>query len=350
MHKRINYLEKKYSYLSDNRIFVNSISKHFARNSHNSLLSSICECGTKNARKNLFYNGIGFLKDWAGITVFLDSYIDKKFLKYKSNFNVALLLESKFIKPDVYKRIYELADEFDLILTHDQEILINFEKKAKYVPPSSVSIGSNYCGTNFRYKKNIVSFNYSEKKKLPGHKLRHLIAERYQDFDPDILHKLGSGPQGVRIIEKGEMLKTYKFSICIENSLYPDYFTEKIIDCFVSGVVPIYWGTSNIHKFFNKKGILQFNTLEELDEIMNRISYKEEEIYNSMKSFISENYKISRKYLLFDDIHLLEIIDFIKNNKSSEFFKNIISAKPSVKYKNWTFGVNYFLNRLLDKL
>ena len=86
MHKRINYLEKKYSYLSDNRIFVNSISKHFARNSHNSLLSSICACGTKNARKNLFYNGIGFLKDWAGITVFLDSYIDKKFLKYKKGF------------------------------------------------------------------------------------------------------------------------------------------------------------------------------------------------------------------------------------------------------------------------
>ena len=38
-----------------------------------------------------------------------------------------------------------------------------------------------------------------------------------------------------------------------------------------------------------------------------------------MKSFIIENYKISRKYLLFDDIHILEIIDFIKNNKSLEF-------------------------------
>ena len=349
MHKRINYLENKYRYLKGKRIFVNSISKHFARNTHNSLLSSICACGTKNPRNNLFYNGIGFLKNWDGITVFLDSYIDNKFLKYKSKFNVALLVESKFIKPDVYKRIYELADEFDLILTHDQEILINFESKAKYVPPSSVSIGSNYFGTNFRYKKNIISFNYSEKNKLPGHKLRHLVAERYQDFDPDILHKLGSGPQGIRIIEKGEMLKTYKFSICIENSLYPDYFTEKIIDCFISGVVPIYWGTSNIKKFFNKKGIFQFDSLDELDQIMTRISHKQGEIYNSMKSFIIENYKISRKYLLFDDIHLLEIIDFIKNNQSLEFFNNIISVNPNKKNKNRLFKDN-FLKALIDKI
>ena len=60
---------------------------------------------------------------------FLDAYINKKYLKLRSDFNVALLVESKAVKPDVYKRIYELHDQFDLILTHDKEILINFEEK-----------------------------------------------------------------------------------------------------------------------------------------------------------------------------------------------------------------------------
>ena len=31
--------------------------------------------------------------------------------------------------PDVYKKLFDLEEEFDLILTHDAEVLINFEHK-----------------------------------------------------------------------------------------------------------------------------------------------------------------------------------------------------------------------------
>ena len=76
-------------------------------------------------------------------------------------------------------------------------------------------------------------------------------AKRYENISTKILHRLGSGPQGIRIVEKGEMLKPYHFSICIENTEYSDYFTEKILDCFASGVIPIYWGTKNVQKYSN---------------------------------------------------------------------------------------------------
>ena len=45
-------------------------------------------------KKNKFYNAVGFIKNWEGITIFLDAYINKKYLKLRSDFNVALLVES----------------------------------------------------------------------------------------------------------------------------------------------------------------------------------------------------------------------------------------------------------------
>ena len=175
-------------------------------------------------KKNKFYNAVGFIKNWEG-TIFLDAYINKKYLKLRSDFNVALLVESKAVKHDVYKRIYELHDQFDLILTHDKEILINFEEKARYVPADTISVGEQYFGMNMELNK-LISFNFS-KKLICWSWLRHTIAKRYEVYDDQVIYKLGSGPQGIRIVEKGEMLRPYYFSICIENSLYSDYFMKK---------------------------------------------------------------------------------------------------------------------------
>jgi len=47
-------------------------------------------------------------------------------------------------------------------------------------------------------------------------------------------------------IDKKRTISNYKFSICFENTIYPGYMTEKIIDCFVAGVIPIYLGDPNI--------------------------------------------------------------------------------------------------------
>ena len=349
MHERINYLSSKYSYLRNKGVYVNSVAKHFARKTHDSVLSTSCACGTKNPRKNSFYKGIGFVENWAGITVFLDAFIDKKFLKYKSKFNVALIVESKFVKPDVYKRLYELENEFDLILTHDKEIIINFESKARYIPADTITLGASYFGTNFQDKRNLISFNYSNKKDLPGHKLRHLISEKYNNVDSKVLHKLGSGPEGIRIVEKGEMLQSYYYSICIENSLYEDYFTEKILDCFISGVIPIYWGTSNIYKYFNERGIFRFESLAELDEIIKKIKNNGKEIYKSMENFVEENFQIATSYLFYDDVYLLEIIEYINSNRSDRDFNQLINCEMINSKTKYPLSKKDFLFRFLKK-
>lgn len=52
------------------------------------------------------------------------------------------------------------------------------------------------------------------------------------------------------IADKWDGLAPYKYSIAIENSAHPGYFTEKIVDVLLSGAIPFYWGAPNISEYF----------------------------------------------------------------------------------------------------
>lgn len=52
--------------------------------------------------------------------------------------------------------------------------------------------------------------------------------------------------------DKIETLSQYKFSLVFENVTWPGYVTEKIMDCFLAGTVPIYMGAPDIDTFVPK--------------------------------------------------------------------------------------------------
>jgi len=47
-------------------------------------------------------------------------------------------------------------------------------------------------------------------------------------------------------LSKVEKLSQYRFAICLENTVFPGYVTEKIFDCFVAGCIPVYLGAPDI--------------------------------------------------------------------------------------------------------
>lgn len=47
---------------------------------------------------------------------------------------------------------------------------------------------------------------------------------------------------GRAVVDKIQFESRHKFSICFENSSYPGYTTEKIIEAFAAKTIPIYWG------------------------------------------------------------------------------------------------------------
>ena len=110
-------------------------------------------------------------------------------------------------------------------------------------------------------KTKTCSLIASKKRDLIGHRLRHNIASWAKKNQADI-ELLGRGYQPFDHKEDG--LLPYHYSIVIENCQEKDYFTEKLLDCFLCNTMPIYWGCPNIEDYFEKTGMVICNTEEEL--------------------------------------------------------------------------------------
>ena len=52
---------------------------------------------------------------------------------------------------------------------------------------------------------------------------------------------------------KEESLLKYMYSITIENCRQPGYWTEKIVDCFASKSIPLFWGDDAVDDHFDKR-------------------------------------------------------------------------------------------------
>lgn len=55
---------------------------------------------------------------------------------------------------------------------------------------------------------------------------------------------------------KRETMRRYRFGIAYENTACPGWVTEKIVDCFVAGIVPVYLGAPDISEFVPAAGFL----------------------------------------------------------------------------------------------
>lgn len=73
-----------------------------------------------------------------------------------------------------------------------------------------------------------------------------LAAHRRVDSGGAYANNIGGPVEDKLAFQKG-----YKFSIAYENSSTPGYCTEKIVDAFAAGTVPIYWGDPLVKEEFN---------------------------------------------------------------------------------------------------
>ena len=55
---------------------------------------------------------------------------------------------------------------------------------------------------------------------------------------------------------KIDYLSNYKFSIAMENSDGDGYLSEKIVDSFLAGTIPIYYGDYILDEFINPKSYI----------------------------------------------------------------------------------------------
>jgi len=231
-------------------------------------------------------------KEHSGITIFSDDKMcDLELIKsINSKYKIGLIMEPPGINNNVYNNLDQIINYFDFILTYNKDIIEKYPNKAKYYPYGGSWILEQYIG--IYEKSSNVNMLFSNKTITDGHKLRHKVYNEIKKVD-----FYGSGCN--KPFEyKEEIISPYRFSIVIENSQINDYFSEKLLDTMALGTIPIYWGTKNISKYFNKEGIITFNTIEELKNILNTLT---PELYNSKIQAVTENLNLVRKYYCQED-------------------------------------------------
>ena len=206
---------------------------------------------------------------------------------------VAIIIEPCCVDDVGMRNVITYLDQLDYVLAYDntfQNIVHPSSKLLKY------PIGGCWIELKDQHlnhlKTNLVSLVASHKNWAPGHKLRHILADLYKGR----MDLWGKGYTPVN--DKATATAPYMFSVAIENDVVDDLFTEKLIDCLITGTVPIYWGTSAISNYFNTDGFLIFKTPEEFHKIFDSLS---PDLYLSMIPAIKDNYARALEYKMADD-------------------------------------------------
>lgn len=225
------------------------------------------------------------------ITLFSDVYLGSHHPELvTSKYKIGWLLETREVDPSRYVNFASFKDKYDFVMTHDAELLEKYPDKTRFAIFGGTWIKNKNYGVQPKTKN--VSMIYSGKQYLTGHKIRHEVATTTEGID---LFGHGS-PKPIRY--KEEALLDYRFSIIIENSQTKNYFTEKLIDSLIVGTVPIYWGCPNVGDFFDTRGMIIVNSVDEIREAVATLSEKE---YLDRIDYITNNAELARKYDVTED-------------------------------------------------
>jgi hypothetical protein len=228
---------------------------------------------------------IEWVKDGSGeVTFYIDSTLAQAQIDETSGPKYGWLLESKYITPQIVDSVRMFPEQyletFDLIFTHNHDLL-KLDSKFKWVPAQGFWIKE----PKIYDKSKMISMIASNKKMCEGHRLRLQWVERLWGQ----VDMYGRGFNEIALKEEG--LCDYMFSIAIENGQYGTYFTEKLLDCFATGTIPVYLGAPDIGDYFNKDGIIDLS--EEFDV--------SDEIYYNKIDAIKDNLERVKKMEILED-------------------------------------------------
>lgn len=165
--------------------------------------------------------------------------------------------------------------------------------------------------------------------------IEYLVSSKF-DFD---LFGIGRENQ---VDDKWDALAPYRYSIAIENSSQPNYWTEKIIDCFLAYTVPIYFGATNIDKYFPEDSYIWLpidSPLTALDLLKETIETNDWE--RRLPALQEARRKCLEEYLL---------IDYLKKEFERNIDDLLNGPVEKIKIKGKHSVIEYWLRKLLHKL
>ncbi len=211
---------------------------------------------------------------------------DTLYTDQSANVRVLMQCEPPSLYRDFYGMVMANWQNFDLILTYDDRLLVL--PNAKEFLPVDAWVGDLEC-----HKQDQITYMMSSKIWTREHRMRFMILREVENknklgaFD----FKMHRSPP--RIPSKEDFYRNAKFNIACENQVMTNMFTEKLLDCFRTLTIPIYYGCENIEKYFNPKGLLRFDTFEQWKELVYSLTPDQ---YDQMLPYALENQQLAKPY------------------------------------------------------
>ncbi len=274
-------------------------------------------------KAKLYFHGSAWCQaDWHFSESVSISFDQVERFDRRCKYKVLVLIEPPEIL-DKTEYFIQHRNQFDLILAWNEDVLNKCPNARQPIILGGCWIDhedlKNKWASGVR-KTNEVSYIMSNKRLAPGHELRWQIWNEYENAN--------------RIMGKGESFRFQKYltiaangndprigqfknilfekalyHIAIENVARPNWITEKVIDCFATKTIPIYYGAPNIGQYFNPDGIIQINSLEDLKIQLSNLTTS---FYDHRLDAIEENYEKAKQYFSWDDRIHKAINQFIK--------------------------------------
>ena len=221
------------------------------------------------------------------ISIYVDNGLSNAAYDTFSTRKFGWLMESKYITPDLVEHVYQnyqdYVQHFECIFTHNKNLL-SLDNCFRFAP----AYGFYIQKPKIYQKSKLISMVSSNKTDCEGHRYRlQWVKKLRNSLD---LYGRGFNP----IEHKEEGLCDYMFSVAIENGNYESYFTEKILDCFVTGTIPIYRGSPDIANYFNPDGIIFLNEDFQIENL-------NPDMYYSKMDAIKDNFERALKIEIIED-------------------------------------------------
>jgi hypothetical protein len=220
-------------------------------------------------------------------------YVDYLATPPQGEHNILWLCEPNVIS-NLKSGLDRVANLYEVILTFDEDVLAKYNHAHMHLQASSWITLKDYSPKEFN-----ISMVIGNKMMASGHVVRQKLWHKQEKINNRKFYIGAFGhPENTfncPMLYKGvkDPMFFSQFHIAIENCSIKNYFSEKIVDCFVSKTVPIYWGCKNIGDFFNEKGIIVFENAEEAIAKCNAIT---ENTYNEMLPYVEENYLKAQEF------------------------------------------------------
>lgn len=180
----------------------------------------------------------------------------------------------------------QILKYFGNVMTWNPDLVDNKRIFLRNIPYMFVKYYGDSSENAFRNKKLMTNISGDKSSDHPKemYSEREKVITWFEKNHPDEFDLYGFGWNADKhpsykgtVNSKFDTYHKYKFALCLENMKdVKGYITEKICDCLTAGIVPVYYGASDISKYVPEDCYIdysQFDSLDDMYQFLNDMSY-----------------------------------------------------------------------------